>query len=77
MDQDRQKDDTDRSPRPPSSKIRHGVSWGLGINWEAELGPFYQNASHLLGITTRPVRHIEDECLEQTDKRSSAGPRAA
>jgi hypothetical protein len=73
MDQSNPKDDPCQSPGPPLARIRPGVSWGLGIDWEAEPGLFYQTASRMLGITTCPVRHIQDEDHEQAGERPSTG----
>ncbi len=63
-------------PRP--AFFRDPVWAGLGLDWQAELEPHYRTAARMLGRTTCPTRHTQDDWLEQTAARmgvaASYGP---
>jgi cholesterol oxidase len=58
----------------PKAAFYQDPAWShLPIDWEAELRPFYETASRMLGITTCPVRHLQDDYLAGTAERFAAG----
>jgi cholesterol oxidase len=58
----------------PKEPFYGDPAWsGMGIDWRAELRPFYETASRMLGVTTCPVWHTQDDYLQQTAERMGAG----
>ncbi len=57
----------------PKDEFYSDPSWsGLGIDWKKELGPHYDTASRMLGVTTNPSLDIMDEYLKKTAKKMGA-----
>jgi cholesterol oxidase len=51
----------------PKQAFYSDPAWsGLGIDWQAELRPHYQEAARMLGRTTCPTSHLQDAWLKQT-----------
>lgn len=48
--------------RPPSSFFRD-PQWGHITDWEAELGPYYDQASRMLGVRPNPSTTAADEVM--------------
>ncbi len=58
----------------PSDLFYQDSTWShLGIDWQTELKPHYKTASHMLGVTPCPTRHIQDEYLQQTADKLNVG----
>ena len=58
----------------PQEPFYQDPAWSdMGINWRAELRPFYATASRMLGVTTCPVWHTQDDYLQETAERMGAG----
>ncbi|MBL7208610.1 MAG: GMC family oxidoreductase [Dehalococcoidia bacterium] len=51
----------------PKDAFYQDSAWNrLGIDWKTELQPHYETASRMLGVTSCPIRHIQDEYLYKT-----------
>lgn len=51
----------------PKDEFYRDPAWsGLGIDWKAELAPFYEKAARMLGVTENPCQDIQDEYLKKT-----------
>jgi cholesterol oxidase len=50
--------------RPPSAFFRD-PQWSGITDWEAELAPYYEQASRMLGVTTNPTTTPADEVMRQ------------
>ncbi len=58
----------------PSDDFYQDSAWNqLGIDWKTELQPHYKTASHMLGVTPCPTRHIQDEFGQQTAEMLNVG----
>ena len=50
----------------PKDPFYRDPAWAtMGLDWRTELRPHYQTAARMLGRTTCPIRHTQDEWLEQ------------
>ena len=58
----------------PKKAFYEDKAWNqMGINWEAELRPYYQTAARMLGRVTCPTSGIQDTWLRQTAIEMNAG----
>jgi cholesterol oxidase len=58
----------------PKQAFYQDPAWaGLEADWESELRPHYQTASHMLGRVTCPTSHVQDEFLKQTAQAMNVG----
>jgi cholesterol oxidase len=58
----------------PKQAFYQDPSWAdLGVDWETELRPHYQIASKMLGRTTCPTAHLQDQWLKQTAEAMGVG----
>jgi len=58
----------------PKPSFFHDPAWAdLGVDWQAELLPYYQTAARMLGRTPCPSASIQDQWLKQTAQRMGAG----
>ena len=57
----------------PHEMFYRDAAWAdMGIDWRAELRPFYETASRMLGVTPCPVWHTQDDYLQETAQRMGA-----
>lgn len=57
----------------PRSDFFHDPAWGdLGVDWEAELGPHYDEAERMLGLATTPDSGVMDRYLRMAAERLGA-----
>ena len=58
----------------PKPEFFADEAWsGLGVDWQAELGPHYAMAKAMLGVVENPVYDKMDHLLEQTARAMGAG----
>ena len=50
--------------QPPSAFFRD-PQWAGITDWEAELAPYYEQASRMLGVTTNPTTTPADEVMRE------------
>jgi cholesterol oxidase len=58
--------------KPPAAFFRD-PQWGAITDWEAELAPYYEQASRMLGVTTNPTTTPADEVMREVAGQMGVG----
>jgi cholesterol oxidase len=58
--------------KPPSAFFRD-PQWAGITDWESELGPYYEQASRMLGATTNPTTTPADEVMREVAEQMGVG----
>ncbi len=58
----------------PKQPFYRDPAWAdLGVDWQADLQPYYQLAARMLGRATCPTSHMQDQWLKQTAQAMGVG----
>ena len=58
----------------PDDSVFADPSWNPGVGWSRELGPHFETAKKMLGVTTNPALMEGEEALRRVGERMGAGP---